>query len=140
MKLFEVLSIYNILSKIPFKGNDSYLTNDLKRKIIANKVKYGKFKTEFESTLQEFSKDYVTEDMVEKIKADKEYAKQIESELFKYQSELLQEDKEIEKVTLTEDEYNNIVDVAFDDIELNGVTIPVQDFLEILYNTFVTKE
>lgn len=140
MKLFEILSKYNLLDKVPFKGNNSFLTNELKRKIISLKIKYGQYRSKFEENSQQFVQNYVTDDLREKFQNDPALVKQTNDQVNKYRNELLQEEVEIDDVTFTQDEYDNIVDVMFDDVDLNGITVPVQQFLEIFYNTFVNKE
>lgn len=140
MKLFEIISKYNLLDKVPFKGNKSFLTNELKRKIISLKIKYGQHKNKFEENLRQFTKNYITEDLQEKLKDNPDIVNQTNEQIIKYQNELLQEEINIDVVSFNQTEYDNIVDVMFDDVELNGVTIPIQQFLEIFYNTFITKE
>lgn len=140
MELFKILSIYNLLDQIPFKGNNIFLSNDLKRKIVSNKIKYNKYKKEFESNVEEFKKNYLTEEIMEKLKTDESLINQINIEINKYSQELLQEKKEVSEITFNEDEYNNIIDVMYEDVQINGVTIPVQQFLEIIYETFCNKE
>lgn len=139
MKLFEILSAYNVLDQIPFKGNDNFLPNELKRKIVSNKIKYGKYKKEFESNVKEFNDNYITDEMREKMNNDKDLVEQVNHEVNKYLNELLQEDKELTPLTFSDAEYDSIVDVTFNDVSINGVTISAQQFLEILYDIFCNK-
>ena len=134
MKLSNILTAYNLLSQVPFKNNEEYLNKDVKRKVVSSKIEYNKFKKEFEEKVQEFIKAYDIDQ--DKLQKDQEYANQVNEEVIKYQNELLDKEHEVKELTLTDEEYNHIVDIAVEDVKLNGMTIPVQNYLEIIYETF----
>ena len=138
MKISQILSNYSLLDKISFKCGDTYLPSSLKRKIISAKIEYGKVNKEFESNTIEFKQNYGIDQ--DKLKTDEEYRKQTITEINKYINELLDTDKDCKEISFTQEEYDSIVDVTADDVELNGLTVSAQQYLEILYDVFCNKE
>jgi hypothetical protein len=144
----EVLAKHNFITKVAFKDGDSQLSKDLKVKIMAMRIEYGKVRKSFDADIQEFTKELIpaeftelqqkTDRTEEEDKRLKELTDQINEEYNAYVAKRGQEEVTINHATLTEDEYNEIVEVnAGNDVEINGQHVDSADFLEILYSLFV---
>lgn len=146
----EVLAKHNFISKVIFKDGDESLSKDLKVKIMAMRIEYGKVRKAFDADVQEFVKDATPNGFQElqqkQDRTEEENAKlnemieKINSEYNTYIQTRGQEEVSINHGTLTVDEFNEIVAVNSDnDVEINGQKINAADFLEILYSLFVEE-
>ena len=144
----EVLARHNFITKVQFKDGDAQLSRELRVKIMAMRIEYGKIRKAFDADLQEFVTSATPEEFQElQAKADKtdEEVKKLEEMVEKLNSEYNEyvitrgkEEVNITNKTLTEDEYNQIMEVnTGNDVEINGQKLSAADFLEILYTLFV---
>lgn len=144
----EVLAKQNFITKILFKDGDSQLSKELKVKIMAMRIEYGKVRKSFDADLQEFvqsatpdglqelqAKQDKTEEEVKKLE---EMIEKLNSEYNEYVATRGKEEVQVTHSKLTEDEFNQIVEVnTGNDVEINGQQLNSADFLEILYGLFV---
>lgn len=144
----EVLAKQNFITKVLFKDGDSQLSKELRVKIMAMRIEYGKVRKSFDADLQEFVQSATPDGLQElQTKQDKteEEAKKLEEMIEKLNSEYNEyvatrgkEEVQITHSKLTEDEFNQIVEVnTGNDVEINGQQLNSADFLEILYGLFV---
>lgn len=151
MVLNDVLTKQNVITKIIIKNGDKELSKALKVKIMRIRMAYNKIKQQFDSDVQEFTKELVPNELQVLINKDQktkeeelrfdELSSKINSE---YNEFMIQKGKEdvILSVddSLSIDEYADILDVNSDnDVEFNGNTIPAVDFMEVVYDLFVKE-
>lgn len=151
MVLNDVLTKQNVITKIIIKNGDKELSKALKVKIMRIRMAYNKIKQQFDSDVQEFTKELIPEELQILIdkqdKTDDEF-KKLEVLTTKVNSEYQEfvTQKGTEEVTLSLDdsfnidEYADILDVNSDnDVEFNGNTIPAVNFMEVVYDLFVKE-
>lgn len=148
MVLNDLLTRQNVFTKILIKDGDKELPKELKVKVMRIRMAYTKMKKNFDAEVQEFIDELMSPEFKElNGKAERtseentrlsELTEKMNSE---YQVYMEQKGKEeIEEIddTLTEDEYADIVEVnAGNVVEINGMKIPVTDFLEVVHDLFV---
>lgn len=152
MILNDVITKQNLITKILLENGDKELPKALKVKIMRMRMAYNKIKQQFESDVQEFTKDLIPAD-IQSI-ADKtdrteeeevlvrDFEKKINAE---YQEFLLQ--KGNEEVTLnledsfTLDEYSDILDInSSNNVTINDSELSAADFMEAIYSFFVKED
>ena len=152
MILNDLLTKQNVFTKIALKDGDKELSKELKVKIMRIRMAYTKIKKNFDSEVQEFVDELMTDEFKEL--NNKTERTQEENDRFDelnnainadYQEFLVQ--KGLEEVTtviddtLTMDEYSDILDInSGNDVEINGNKIPAVDFMEIVYDLFVKED
>jgi predicted house-cleaning noncanonical NTP pyrophosphatase (MazG superfamily) len=148
MVLNDLLTRQNVFTKILIKDGDKELPKELKVKVMRIRMAYTKMKKNFDAEVQEFIDELMSPEFKElNGKAERtseentrlsELTEKMNSE---YQVYIEQKGKEeIEEINdaLTEDEYADIVEVnAGNVVEINGMKIPVTDFLEVVHDLFV---
>lgn len=150
MILNEVLTRQNVFTKILLKDNEKELPKELKVKIMRIRLAYSKIKKNFDTEVQEFTEQLITDEYKELSSKERtseenvifeELSNSINSE---YQEFLIQkgtEDVSMIDDTLTEEEYFKILEVNIEnDIEINGNKILAPEFLEIVYDMFVKQD
>lgn len=152
MILNDVLTKQNVITKLVLSDGSKELSKELKVKIMRIRMAYNKIKKNFDSEIQEFAEEIMTDEFKElNSKTDRneseearytELTNKINSE---YQEMLIQKGNEeiSEKIddSLTMADYSDIVDVnSNNDVEINGNKIPAADYLEIIYDLFVKEE
>ena len=152
MILNDVLTKQNVITKLVLSDGSKELSKELKVKIMRIRMAYNKIKKNFDSEIQEFAEEIMTDEFKElNSKTDRneveearyaELTNKINSE---YQEMLIQKGNEeiSEKIddSLTMADYSDIVDVnSGNDVEINGNKIPAADYLEIIYDLFVKEE
>lgn len=151
MVLNDLLTKQNVLTKLVLKDGDKELPKELKVRIMRIRMAYTKVKKAFDTEVQEFSGELMTDEFKElNSKTDRtseeesryiELSNKINSE---YQEFLVQKGEEevtdfIED-TFTMEEYSDILDVnSGNDVEINGNKIQAADFLEVIYDLFVKE-
>lgn len=149
MTLNEILTRQNVITKILLSHGDKELPKELKVKIMRMRMVYSKIKKQFDEDTQEFSKQIVSDELRDL--ANKSDRTPEENERFnelnskanaEYQEYLIQKGKEEVKdftdVTLTDDEYADILDINSDgEYEVNGQKIKAADLMEAVYELFV---
>jgi hypothetical protein len=146
MTLNEALVRQNFLSKIVLRNNENELSKELKIKIIQMRAELNKLRNQFEADSQEVIKElkpegfdalYVKEDKTEEEIA--ELNKLTNKLTDEHNTFVLQKGKEEvsfdKKFTL--EEYGELMDVNYNEVEINGNRLPAEDFLEIIYSLFV---
>ena len=146
MTLNEILVRQNFVTKLVLKNGDNELPKELKAKLMSMRIALNKIKGQYDEDSKEaitglkpdnFDVLYEKQDKTEEEQADfdKMYAKLVED----HNAFLLQKSKEemdFDK-TFTEDEFNELVYVNSNEVEINGTKISAEDFLEIIYTLFV---
>lgn len=146
MTLNEALVRQNFLSKIVLRNNENELSKELKIKIIQMRTELNKLRNQFEADSQEVIRElkpegfdalYVKEDKTEEEIA--ELNKLTNKLTDEHNTFVLQKGKEEvsfdKKFTL--EEYGELMDVNYNEVEINGNRLPAEDFLEIIYSLFV---
>lgn len=146
MTLNEALVRQNFLSKIVLRNNENELSKELKIKIIQMRTELNKLRNQFETDSQEVIRElkpegfdalYVKEDKTEEEIA--ELNKLTNKLTDEHNTFVLQKGKEEvsfdKKFTL--EEYGELMDVNYNEVEINGNRLPAEDFLEIIYSLFV---
>ncbi len=146
MTLNEALVRQNFLSKIVLRNNENELSKELKIKIIQMRAELNKLRNQFEADSQEVIRElkpegfdalYVKEDKTEEEIA--ELNKLTNKLTDEHNTFVLQKGKEEvsfdKKFTL--EEYGELMDVNYNEVEINGNRLPAEDFLEIIYSLFV---
>ena len=151
MILNEVLTKQNVITKVLLKDGDKELPKALKVKIMRMRMAYNKIKQQFDSDVQEFTKELVPEEL--QTLANKEDRTEEENARFEelnnkvnseYQEFLIQKGNEeiTESVddTFSFDEYSDLLDVnSGNDVEINGNTVKAADFMEVFMDLFVKE-
>lgn len=146
----EALVKQNFITKVLLKDNDNELSKGLKVKLMQMRIKLAKVRKEFDEDVQEAVKGFTpegyteiaqkTEKTEEESKKLEDWNKQIQED---YNEFVVKRGQDVVNIDakLTEDEYNEIVEVnAGNDVEINGQKINAADFLEILYTLFVEED
>lgn len=151
MVLNDLLTKQNVFTKISLKDGEKELPKELKIKVMRVRMAYTKIKKAFDAEVQEFTEELITDEFKElSNKTERtseeearftELTNKINSD---YQEFLIQKGREEVKDikdSFTMSEYEEIVEVnAGNDVEINGNKIPAADFLEIVYDLFVTED
>lgn len=151
MILNDVLTKQNVITKLILKDGDKELPKSLKIKIMRMRMAYNKIKQQFDSDVQEFTKELVPEEL--QTLANKEDRTEEENVRFEelnnkvnseYQEFLIQQgNAEITESiddTFSFDEYSDLLDVnSGNDVEINGNKIKAADFLEVVMDLFVKE-
>lgn len=148
MTLNELLTKQNVITKIMLKDGDKELSKELKVKIMRLRMMYNKIKKAFDTEVQEFANELITNEF----KTLDAKANKTEEEIHKhsemltafnaeYQEFIAQKGKEaVQDIddSFTEEDYFEIIEVnAGNDVEINGRTIAAVDFLEAFCELFV---
>lgn len=147
----DVIIRHNFISKVVFKDGDLTLSKDLKIKIMSMRIEYGKVHKIFDDDVQEFTKGIIEDRFnelqgkTEKTEAEeKEYNELINKynqETNEYVAKRAMDTINVKDYTLNMDEYSEIMETnASNDVEINGTKISAPDFLEVLYELFVTED
>lgn len=146
MTLNEALVRQNFLSKIVLRNNENELSKELKIKIIQMRAELNKLRNQFEEESQEVIRELKPEGFdalyVKENKTEEEIAElnNLTNKLTdEHNTFILQKGKEEvsfdKKFTL--EEYSELMDVNYNEVEINGNRLPAEDFLEIIYSLFV---
>lgn len=151
MILNDVLTKQNVFTKISIKDGDKELPKELKVKVMRIRMAYAKIKKAFDSDVQEFTEELITDEF-RALTNKSERTQEEEAKLVEltnkinsdYQEFVIQKGKEEVKEVddnFSLEEYSEIVEVnAGNEIEINGVKISSEDFLEIVYDLFVKED
>lgn len=140
---------HNFISKVIFKDGDTALSKDLKIKIMSMRIEYGKIHKIFDSDVQEFTQGIIEdrfkelqqkERNSEEEKEFNELVNKYNQETNAYISKRAMDPVEVKEFTLNMDEYSEIMDVnSVNDVTINEQNIKAPDFLEVLYDLFVSE-
>ncbi len=140
---------HNFISKVIFKDGDTALSKDLKIKIMSMRIEYGKIHKIFDSDVQEFTQGIIEdrfkelqqkERNPEEEKEFNELVNKYNQETNAYISKRAMDPVEVKEFTLNMDEYSEIMDVnSVNDVTINEQDIKAPDFLEVLYDLFVSE-
>lgn len=146
MTLNEVLARQNFINQLVLKNGENELPKELKVKLMGMRIKLNKIRNQHDEDSKEavkglkpdnFDALYQKEDKTEEETTafNDMHTKLIEE----HNAFLIEKGKEeVEfKGTFTEDEFNELVFVNSDDVEINGTPLSGADFLEIIYTLFV---
>lgn len=147
MTLNEALIKQSFISKIILKKGSVELDKELKVKIMTGRIQLAKIRKEFDDDVQEAIAGLKPENFDElSRKEDKTSLEKVEIDTMlakineEYDLFIKEQGKRevIFSLTLTEDEFNQLVEVNADnDVEINGTKLQAADFLEALYSIFV---
>ena len=149
MTLNELLTKQNVITKIELKDGEKELPKELKVKIMRIRLAYNKVKKAFDEDVKEFVEQIATDEykaLSQKVDRTEEEEKQYNELNVKINSDYVEfvNQKGLEEVSeaiddkLTEDEYNEILDInAGNDVTINGQTIKAADLMEAFYELFV---
>lgn len=152
MVLNDLLTRQNVFTKINLKDGEKELSKELKVKIMRIRMAYTKIKKNFDSEVQEFVDELMTDEFkelnskTEKTQEENDRFNELSNAINSdYQEFLIQ--KGLEEITtiiddtLTIDEYSDILDInSGNDVEINGNKISAVDFMEIVYDLFVKED
>ena len=140
---------HNFISKVIFKDGDTALSKDLKIKIMSMRIEYGKIHKIFDSDVQEFTQGIIEdrfkelqqkERNPEEEKEFNELVNKYNQETNEYISKRAMDPVEVKEFTFNMDEYSEIMDVnSVNDVTINEQDIKAPDFLEVLYDLFVSE-
>lgn len=140
---------HNFISKVIFKDGDNALSKDLKIKIMSMRIEYGKIHKIFDSDVQEFTQGIIEdrfkelqqkERNSEEEKEFNELVNKYNQETNEYISKRAMDPVEVKEFTFNMDEYSEIMDVnSVNDVTINEQNIKAPDFLEVLYDLFVSE-
>ena len=149
MTLNELLTKQNVITKIELKDGEKELPKELKVKIMRIRLAYNKVKKAFDEDVKEFVEQIATDEykaLSQKVDRTEEEEKQYNELNVKINSDYVEfvNQKGLEEVSeaiddkLTEDEYDEILDInAGNDVTINGQTIKAADLMEAFYELFV---
>lgn len=144
----EVLTKQNFLSKLLLKNEHAELSRDLKVKVMAMRIEYGKIRKQFDADIQEFVKDLAPArftELQQKVDRTEEENKELQtltdkinSDYAAYVTERSKEEVTVSDRHFTEDDFAEIIEVNADnDVEINNVKLNAGDFLEIFHTLFL---
>lgn len=146
MTLNEALVRQNFLNKIVLRNNENELPKDLKVKVMQMRIELNKLRNQFEADSQEmikglkpegFDELYVKENKTEEeIKKLDSLSQKLTDEHNAFVIEKGKEEVSFDK-KFTLEEYNELIDVNSNEVEINGNKLSAEDFLEIIYSLFV---
>jgi hypothetical protein len=146
MTLNEALIRQTFLNKLVLKNNGNELPKDLKVKVMSMRIELNKLRNQFETDSQEaikglkpegFDELYLKQDKTEEEIAQlDDWTKKLTDEHNAFIIEKGKEPVTFDK-KFTLEEYNDLIDVNSDDVEVNGTSITGEEFLEIIYSLFV---
>ena len=146
MTLNEALVRQNFLSKIVLRNNENELSKELKIKIIQMRAELNKLRNQFEEESQEVIRElkpegfdalYVKEDKTEEEIAElNNLTNKLTDEHNTFVTQKGKEEVSFDK-KFTIEEYGELMDVNYGEVEINGNRLPAEDFLEIIYSLFV---
>ena len=149
MILNELLTRQNVITKIELKDGEKELPKELKVKIMRIRLAYNKVKKAFDEDVKEFVEQIATDEykaLAQKTDRTEEEEKQYNELNAKINSDYIEfvNQKGLEEISdnindkITEDEYNEILDVnAGNDVVINGQTLKAADLMEAFYELFV---
>ena len=146
MTLNEVLARQNFINQLVLKNGENELPKELKVKLMGMRIALNKIRNQHDEDSKEavkglkpdnFDELYQKENKTEEEQAmlDEMHTKLVE-EHNAFLIEKGKEEIEFDK-TFTEDEFNEIMFVNSDDVEINGTPLNCADFLEFIYTLFV---
>lgn len=151
MNINELLIKQQVFTNIALTNGSKELSKSLKVKIMRIRIAYAKIKKAFEEDVYEFTQNLMSEDFISL--RDNQHRSDIEEQRFQelykklnseYQEFLKQKGLEPVDVVddiLTEEEYEEIIDVHSGNVvEINGIQVTPEDFLEGIYNLFVKSK
>ena len=146
MTLNEALVRQNFLTKIVLRNNENELPKELKVKVMQMRIELNKLRNQFELDSQEIIKElkpegfdelYLKENKTQE-ELDKldEWTRKLTDE---HNTFVIEKGKEIVSFDkkFTEEEYNELIDINSNEVEINGTKLGAEDFLEIIYSLFV---
>lgn len=151
MILNDLLTRQNVFTKISIKDGDKELPKELKVKVMRIRMAYAKVKKAFDSEVQEFVEELMTDEFKElnnkpertseEENRYQELTSKINSDYMEYMNQKGLEEVSVIDDFLTIEEYADIVEVnAGNTIEINGNKVDATDFLEIIYDLFVKED
>lgn len=152
MKLNDVITRQNVISKLLLKDGNKELSKELKVKVMRIRMAYSKLKKEFDSEVEDFTKELATEEfktLNDKSNRTAEEENRLNELISKMNEDYLEflQQKGSEDVNvpindfLTFEEYTDIIDInSGNSVVINGNTIAAADYLEIIYNLFVKED
>jgi hypothetical protein len=146
MTLNEALVRQNFLNKLVLRNNENELPKELKVKVMQMRIELNKLRNQFEADSQEMVKGlkpegfdnlYVKENKTEEeVKQLEDWSQKLTDEHNAFVIEKGKEEVSFDK-KFTLEEYNELIDINSNEVEINGNKLSAEDFLEIIYSLFV---
>jgi hypothetical protein len=146
MTLNEALVRQNFLNKLVLRNNENELPKELKVKVMQMRIELNKLRNQFEADSQEmvkglkpegFDELYVKENKTEEeVKQLEDWSQKLTDEHNAFVIEKGKEEVSFDK-KFTLEEYNELIDINSNEVEINGNKLSAEDFLEIIYSLFV---
>ena len=144
----DVIIRHNFITKVQFKDGESTLSKDLKIKIMAMRIEYGKVHKAFDEDVQEFTKGILSDRFNElnqkqdrtedENKEMNELITQYNNETNEYINSRAMDTVEVKEYTFTEDDFAEILETNSDNnVTINDTQINAPDFLEAIHELFV---
>lgn len=151
MTLNDVLTKQNVFTKLLLTSEGKELPKELKVKVMRIRMAYSKIKNNFDSEVNEFMQELITDEFRELANKEtrtaeedvryNELASGMDSDYIEFINQKGNEEVKVVDDGFTLDEYSELLEVnAGNDVEINGNKIPAIDFMEIVYDLFVKED
>jgi hypothetical protein len=152
MTIDEALTKQAFIVKLKFKNGSDELSKDLMVRIMKARIKLNKVRTEFDEDLKKAVDELQSPEFKElqskETRTDDEQkvfttlVNKINEDANAYVLERVKDEaKDVDDITFTEDEFNEIIPVNVDvEADINGTKLVGPDFLEAIHSIFVKEE
>lgn len=146
MTLNEVLVRQNFVNQIALKNGENELPKDLKVKVMSMRIALNKIRNQHEEDSKEAAEglkpsdfDTLAQKQDRTKEEDEKFNKMYEALVDEHNAFLTEKGKEEVEFdkTFTEEEFESLIEVNSDDVEINGTKISGADFLEVIYTLLV---
>lgn len=146
MTLNEVLVRQNFVNQIALKNGENELPKDLKVKVMSMRIALNKIRNQHEEDSKEAAEglkpsdfDTLAQKQDRTKEEDEKFNKMYEALVDEHNAFLIEKGKEEVEFdkTFTEEEFESLIEVNSNDVEINGTKISGADFLEVIYTLLV---
>lgn len=146
MTLNEVLVRQNFVNQIALKNGENELPKDLKVKVMSMRIALNKIRNQHEEDSKEAAEglkpsdfDTLAQKQDRTKEEDEKFNKMYKALVDEHNAFLIEKGKEEVEFdkTFTEEEFESLIEVNSDDVEINGTKISGADFLEVIYTLLV---
>lgn len=146
MTLNEVLARQNFVNKLVLKNGENELPKELKVKLMGMRIALNKIRNQYDEDSKEAVEglkpegfDALAQKQDKTNEEQEEFDKIYQKLVDEHNSFLIEKGKEEVEFDkkFTEEEFNELVYVNSEDVEINGTKISAEDFLEIIYTLMV---
>ena len=146
MTLNEVLARQNFINQLVLKNGENELPKELKVKLMGMRIALNKIRNQYDEDSKEAAEglkpegfDALAQKQDKTNEEQEEFDKIYQKLVDEHNSFLIEKGKEEVEFDkkFTEEEFNELVYVNSEDVEINGTKISAEDFLEIIYTLMV---